>query len=152
MLEDLRWLYLVSLVPTLTGLVERGGFLHSARGWITEAVAGMVLLVLVQCVCHRYGVALASACRDTMAGLWKRRIFDEAIEEECVRSRRSGQPLSLLCLDANDFQQINDRFEHAEGDRALQDLAAAIRAAIRQHTWIGCTVEPRCVRAACPED
>jgi diguanylate cyclase (GGDEF)-like protein len=133
MLKDLRWLYLVSIVPTLTDLVERGGFPNSSRGWITEAVAGMVLLVLVQCVRYQYGVALTSARRDALTGLWNRRIFDEAIEDECTRSRRSGQPLSLLFLDANGFKQINDRFGHAEGDRALQDLAAAIRAAIRLH-------------------
>lgn len=71
------------------------------------------------------------ARRDALTGLGNRMAFEETQEDECARARRSTQPLSLLYIDLDSFKQVNDRNGHGAGDRALQQLATAVRAAIR---------------------
>ncbi|MBF0282049.1 MAG: diguanylate cyclase [Zetaproteobacteria bacterium] len=63
------------------------------------------------------------AIRDSLTGLYNRRYFDETVSREIVRSDRGNESLSLLMLDVDHFKSINDRFGHAAGDHALQQIA-----------------------------
>lgn len=74
---------------------------------------------------------LALARSDGLTGLWNRRAFEEALEDECARARRSRQPLCLVYIDVDSFKQVNDRLGHEHGDRVLRQLAAAIERAAR---------------------
>lgn len=67
------------------------------------------------------------ATHDFLTGLNNRRYFDDQLNMEIERSRRSGQPLSLLLLDIDRFKRINDDHGHMIGDRALEALAAELR-------------------------
>ncbi|MGZ5310290.1 MAG: diguanylate cyclase domain-containing protein [Solirubrobacterales bacterium] len=71
------------------------------------------------------------ARRDDLTGLGNRRSFDEALEREIARSRRSGGPVSVVVIDLDRFKSINDRFGHLEGDRALQATAEALLSTLR---------------------
>ena len=55
----------------------------------------------------------------------------EALGSELHRSRRLGEPFSVLMLDADHFKEINDRHGHAAGDRALQHLGTLLAAHMR---------------------
>ena len=63
---------------------------------------------------------------DFLTGLANRRRFDEALETEWARARRSGQPMALLMLDIDHFKAINDRYGHQIGDACLQQVAGVI--------------------------
>jgi diguanylate cyclase (GGDEF)-like protein len=128
---SLLWLYLLAAVPALTDLIETGRLPAQPREWVTEVVAGLVIAVLVHKVRKAYLAVLSLARSDALTGLWNRRAFEEAIEDECVRARRAGQPLSLVYIDLDNFKQINDRAGHDEGDLVLKQLAAAIRHCVR---------------------
>ena len=67
------------------------------------------------------------ASHDFLTGLNNRRHFDEQLQVEFERSRRSGQPLSLVMLDIDRFKLINDTYGHMVGDRALELLASELR-------------------------
>ncbi len=67
------------------------------------------------------------ATHDFLTGLNNRRYFDDQLQIEVERSRRSGQPLSLLMLDIDRFKRINDDYGHMVGDRALEALATELR-------------------------
>ncbi|GFK93578.1 Phytochrome-like protein cph2 [Fundidesulfovibrio magnetotacticus] len=72
--------------------------------------------------------------RDSLTRLANRRRFDEALETECLRHRRSGKPLSLILLDIDRFKDFNDRYGHIQGDECLRRIGdfmgrAAARAA-----------------------
>jgi diguanylate cyclase (GGDEF)-like protein len=69
---------------------------------------------------------------DGLTGLFNHRCFWERLRDEVARARRSGQPLSLLMLDLDDFKLVNDRFGHPVGDELLRAVGRALRTQIRQ--------------------
>jgi diguanylate cyclase (GGDEF)-like protein len=64
---------------------------------------------------------------DPLTGLANRREFDRLLLQEVARSRQSGQSFSLIMADLDHFKQVNDRFGHQEGDRALQQIGRLIQ-------------------------
>src|SRR5262249_35481539 len=50
---------------------------------------------------------------------------------EIVRSDRTGRTFAVLFVDVNDLKQINDRFGHLAGSRALKQIAGAIQHSCR---------------------
>ena len=68
---------------------------------------------------------------DPLTGLYNRRYLTHALEKECARSARYGNNLSCLMLDVDDFKFYNDTFGHIQGDSILRQVAAIIRASVR---------------------
>lgn len=64
---------------------------------------------------------------DSLTELGNRRIFDEALARETRRAARTRRPLSLVVIDVDHFKRFNDRYGHAEGDRALRIVADLMR-------------------------
>lgn len=105
-----------------------------ARG--TRPAGGNELVVNVRSIAARKAVedqlaaALKSletlAATDALTGLANRRRFDEALDVEWRRARRTGSTLALLLLDVDHFKGYNDRHGHPAGDRVLQQVAAAM--------------------------
>ncbi|MDF1504281.1 GGDEF domain-containing protein [Roseisolibacter sp. H3M3-2] len=75
--------------------------------------------------------ARTEALTDELTGLYNRRGFRALADHQLRIARRSGGDLLMLCLDLDRFKPINDRFGHAEGDRALTEVAAVLRATMR---------------------
>jgi diguanylate cyclase (GGDEF)-like protein len=73
-----------------------------------------------------------AAVTDSLTGLLNRRGFRELFETELERARRSGQPLSLITGDLDHFKALNDRFGHAAGDQALEQIALILGTAKRR--------------------
>jgi len=69
---------------------------------------------------------------DPLTHLYNRLFFDTQLEKEIIRSRRSGEPFSLLMLDIDDFKEYNDKFLHASGDIALQEFAGILGGCVRE--------------------
>jgi diguanylate cyclase (GGDEF)-like protein len=126
-----RWLYLLVVLPTVSDLLETGAWPATRRSWITEIAIGIVILALVRHLRTVHAQLLALIVTDPLTGLRNRRGFIEAIEAGCARSRRSMEPLSLVCIDLDNFKQINDSAGHGVGDRVLRQVGEAIAAAVR---------------------
>jgi diguanylate cyclase (GGDEF)-like protein len=52
---------------------------------------------------------------------------------ELARAERLKSEVSLLVMDLNDFKAINDTYGHHVGDRALREVASALRSAVRPY-------------------
>lgn len=71
------------------------------------------------------------ATHDMLTGLYNRRALHSHLPQWTAWSARYGHPLALLLIDVDGFKQVNDRYGHAEGDRALKAVASALRSATR---------------------
>ena len=73
---------------------------------------------------------------DDLTGLYNRRFFTIQLEIEMARSRRTGQPCSLMMIDFDNFKDINDRLGHDEGDRFLTQMGGLIREKLRPTDFV----------------
>jgi len=72
------------------------------------------------------------AATDALTGVANRRTLDQTLRHEWFRAQRSGQPLSVLMVDADHFKAFNDRHGHQGGDDALRAVAKVICANVRR--------------------
>jgi two-component system, cell cycle response regulator len=72
---------------------------------------------------------------DALTGAHNKRYLLEYLDRELMRSIRHRHPLSLIMLDIDWFKSINDQFGHLAGDFILREMAACIRAGIRQEEF-----------------
>jgi diguanylate cyclase (GGDEF)-like protein len=71
------------------------------------------------------------ASEDALTGLPNGRAFDEQLALSFSRSKRHGQPLSLVLLDIDHLKQVNDNWSHAAGDYVLKEAARLLRTVCR---------------------
>ena len=74
---------------------------------------------------------------DGLTGIANRRKLDEALENEFLRAKRYGRPLSIAILDADHFKNINDTYGHIVGDFVLKRLASLFGQNIRREELLG---------------
>jgi diguanylate cyclase (GGDEF)-like protein len=73
-----------------------------------------------------------TATTDALTGVANRRQFDELLEREWLRARRSGEPVSLLMIDVDHFKLYNDLYGHPKGDICLKHVAQVLERACRR--------------------
>ena len=69
--------------------------------------------------------------RDHLTGLPNRRAWDERLDEELERSRRSGTLVTVALLDLDGFKSVNDSRGHSGGDLVLRQFADGWRRVLR---------------------
>ena len=74
---------------------------------------------------------------DPLTGVPNGRTFQEQLEAEIHRARRTLRPLSLAYADVDDFKSINDAHGHAGGDRTLRHLASVLKSCTRASDVVG---------------
>jgi diguanylate cyclase (GGDEF)-like protein len=79
----------------------------------------------------------AEARHDVLTGALSRRYFLDLLRHEIERAHVSNEPLCMAIADLDHFKQINDRFGHAAGDRALEHFVDTCRAELRGADAIG---------------
>jgi len=77
------------------------------------------------------------AITDGLTGLFVRRYFLARLDEELKRSARHNLPLAFLMLDIDHFKECNDNFGHLTGDVVLKEVAARIKACVREIDLVG---------------
>ena len=70
---------------------------------------------------------------DPLTGLHNRRQMMEILEKEMARSNRTGDTLSLVLIDVDNFKKINDVYGHQKGDHVLKSLSEIFRKHLRQY-------------------
>lgn len=69
---------------------------------------------------------------DTLTGLSNYRHFTTILSQEMERSKRTGQPTTLIMIDADHFKKVNDNWGHEIGNQALKLIANCILVNVRQ--------------------
>ena len=76
--------------------------------------------------------ALTLATVDELTGLSNRRGFESIAGKALAVCDRLDRSATLLFFDLDHFKQVNDRFGHAVGDRALQEIAQLLLDGFRE--------------------
>ncbi|PSB03898.1 diguanylate cyclase domain-containing protein [Merismopedia glauca] len=72
------------------------------------------------------------ASLDGLTQVANRRRFDEFLAQEWKRSQREQQTLSLILGDVDFFKLYNDYYGHQNGDNCLQQVAQAMKRAVKR--------------------
>jgi diguanylate cyclase (GGDEF)-like protein len=117
-------------VPTASWIFEELRTRPLAYAYLL--VARLVMMTVLGWIVGRKEDLLGRlSTTDPLTGLANRRRMRAAFADELNRAARYDTPLSLLLVDLDRLKDINDRRGHADGDRALQLVAEALRRTCR---------------------
>lgn len=81
---------------------------------------------------HRARKAEEESLVDGLTGISNRRAWDQMLEVEEQRCKRSGTPASVIIADVDRLKGINDTEGHAAGDALLRHVATTLRRTSRE--------------------
>lgn len=97
-----------------------------------DSIAPQIAVVLDRIVLREKVTEFAQlSVTDPLTGLLNRRYIEERLSEEINRSGRTGEPLSFLMIDVDQFKSYNDKFGHPAGDEALRIVGSILKENLR---------------------
>ncbi|MBB6048592.1 tetratricopeptide repeat-containing diguanylate cyclase [Armatimonas rosea] len=81
--------------------------------------------------------AQQAAHRDSLTGLYNRRLVDLQLQRQFATAHEQALPLTVVLLDIDNFKHINDTFGHTIGDQVLIRVAALLREGVRPSDLVG---------------
>lgn len=73
---------------------------------------------------------------DSMTWLYNRGYFTARLDEEFERAVRYSVDLTLLMVDIDDFEKINDKYGHAKGNLILTEIAVKLKNMVRKSDFV----------------
>lgn len=70
--------------------------------------------------------------RDPLTNAFNRRQFETLLSYEISRTKRSGEPVTVIYLDVDNLKEINDTFGHKKGDELLVKVANGFKKGLRE--------------------
>jgi len=101
------------------------------------AIAGVIALIAIWHQRRLMRRIARMAETDALTGMLNRRHVLELGQRMMQRCRRDGRPCAMLMLDVDRFKEINDRYGHLAGDKALRAIAQALSSCLRPGDQIG---------------
>lgn len=78
-----------------------------------------------------------TATTDSMTKLANRMKTFDLIEDQIIRTKRTGKPFTLAIGDIDDFKMINDNYGHDTGDTVIISIAQRMKNSLREQDIIG---------------
>ncbi len=109
----------------------QAALLEATRVLGSRAEAFAPLLDTLMSRVHEVTKLRELAGRDEMTGVANRRAFNDALQREAARCKRSNGNLAVLYVDLDGLKSINDRHGHRAGDEAIRAVADACTEIVR---------------------
>jgi diguanylate cyclase (GGDEF)-like protein len=75
--------------------------------------------------------------QDALTGVSSRTSLLRELKAALARASKTGQPLAVVMADLDHFKAVNDTHGHLVGDKVLREVAARIKAALREFDVVG---------------
>ncbi|HUY66925.1 MAG TPA: EAL domain-containing protein [Acidimicrobiales bacterium] len=98
-------------------------------GLADQSATALQNLALLEKVSHM-------AWHDALTGLPNRRLFEDRVEQELVRSRRVGEPVCMFFVDLDHFKIVNDTYGHGAGDDLIRQVAERLVDTVRRQDTV----------------
>ncbi|WDT94036.1 GGDEF domain-containing protein [Thermoleophilum album] len=105
--------------------------LPAAVAALADACAQLQTAVVDTYLQHHARELERQALTDPLTGLWNVRYMRRQLQYLVDLYHRYEQPFAVLVLDINGLKQVNDSYGHQVGDRALAQVALALRRSVR---------------------
>jgi len=124
--ENIRdGLYIFNLISFVVVMILFGGlFAHISRKYENKLLKTQDLLYL-------------AATTDSMTKLSNRMKTIHLLENENIRTKRTGKPFTLAIADIDDFKMVNDTYGHDVGDAVILSVANIMKSTLREVDIIG---------------
>jgi diguanylate cyclase (GGDEF)-like protein/PAS domain S-box-containing protein len=110
--------------------IPEGTHLPEAKRRVAMAMAEHVAMALSNLRLHEK--LRNQSIRDQLTGLFNRSFMEESFDLELRRASRSQIPLSLIMLELDNFQLINDNYGIEVGDSILRRTGMLLQANVRK--------------------
>lgn len=77
------------------------------------------------------------AIKDELTETLNKRMITKKIEQEIIKVKRYGSPLSVIMFDIDHFKKVNDSYGHKIGDEVLKAISFNVKERIRQTDYLG---------------
>jgi diguanylate cyclase (GGDEF)-like protein len=127
----LAWALSLAALVFVAGAVAVA--LHAAptRALVALAIFGGIAAACGMALDRSLRRARSEALRDPLTALPNRVLLEDRIHQALVRSHRTGEPFTLICVDLDGFKDVNDVRGHGAGDAVLRSLARRFEAIVR---------------------
>lgn len=127
-------IYFIAFTAIVHGFVlllahSAGAYENWLEITITSFVTGGTVGILVR------ELKLVSL-QDSLTKLPNRRAWNQKLDEELERSKRTSSPLSVAMIDIDGMKALNDNFGHAAGDILLKSLGERWMPLVRKGTLV----------------
>lgn len=120
-------------VPIFTFLAFRAGpgTLDFVVYLGATSVLALAMVVRSTAVAAENGRLFHRAVTDAITGLFNLRFMHERLVVEVGVARRYAEQISLVVLDIDDFELVNDLYGHPAGDEMLREFSGVVKGACR---------------------
>jgi diguanylate cyclase (GGDEF)-like protein len=113
----------------VVGVIGLDGVNHQTR---QSVGATATLLAIAVQNAQLFADVRDHSIKDALTGCYNRSHGSEVLDAELARSRRTGQPVSVILFDVDQFKRVNDRHGHLCGDSVLAAVGQRMREVLRR--------------------
>lgn len=141
--QDFKWQRFIASVRQKGNIIYEG--LHKAKSGellnvevsisYAALVTGNFITAIIRDISERKRkdeMIWFQANYDALTKLPNRYMFSDRLEQEIIKTDRNNLMLGILCLDVDNFKDVNDSLGHHNGDKLLIEIAMRIKSCIRQ--------------------
>jgi diguanylate cyclase (GGDEF)-like protein len=129
--RNATWETIWALIPflMLAGAIVGWQRVDPSDGFERGVLLALSALLLLRCTMvavHNLRLARLTNV-DQLTGAFNHRHFQEQVVELAAEAVDRRRPLSIVLVDVDDFEALNDAGGHVEGDRVLREVAWTLR-------------------------